>query len=318
MSAKNAKKHVVMAAETGMRIDRFARKHFADLPLSAIHRMIREGKLRINDAKVKADYRLVQGDLLDLPVISPAPKPRSESAPLISDVDIKRVMNMIVKDLPEAVVVCKPYGMSSQGGEKVTQSLDRLLATLDKKLGIKTGAAQGCRLVHRLDKETTGLMVLAKDRKAAEHLSAQFREGSVRKTYFALVWGKVPTKGVIHNDLEDAKGNKQSAVTHFERKFVGMLEDQVVSVVAVMPKTGRKHQIRKHFLHINHPLIGDRKYMLPAYKTMNRTWKLQLCAQLLGFQTPQNERVTFTIDLPSHMKNVLTKITCDPHRLLKR
>ncbi len=99
---------------------------------------------------------------------------------------------------------------------------------------------------------------------------------------------------------------------------MGTLDDQVVSVVAVTPKTGRKHQIRKHFLHIKHPLIGDRKYMLPAHKVMNRAWKLQLCAQLLGFQTVQNERVTFTTDLPGHMNQFLKQITCDPRRLLKR
>ncbi len=207
MSDKNAKKHVVTSAETGMRVDRWARKHFKDTPLSAVYRLIREGKLRLNGVKVKGDYRLAPGDRLDIPMVRILPEMQTETTSTISDKDVTRVVGMIVKDLPEAVIVCKPYGMSSQGGEKVSQSLDRLLPAIDRKLGIQTGPAQGCRLVHRLDKETTGLMVVAKDRKAAEHLSVQFREGSVRKTYFAVVWGKVPAKGVIYNYLEDSKGN---------------------------------------------------------------------------------------------------------------
>ncbi|USO01291.1 MAG: RluA family pseudouridine synthase [Alphaproteobacteria bacterium] len=311
MSYKNEITRVISPNEADMRLDRLVRLILSDTPLSALHRLIRAGKIRVNGLKKKGNYRLQSGDSLSFSTLVFVAPSNSPSISFSCDKDRKYIQSMILADLPGCVVLNKPYGMSTQGGTAVGKSLDRLLAYLDEFFAIDRSMTQGCRLVHRLDKETSGIIVVAKDRKFAEFLAHQFRASEVQKSYVAVVWGKTPMRGQINQPLVDASGKSRESCTAYTRLYAGTFHNYDVSVLRIVTQTGRKHQIRKHFSYLRHPLVGDRKYIMPAYSLLNRGVNLQLCAQFLRFQLPDGTHREFRVGLPEHMSKLLDTIQCD-------
>lgn len=240
----------------GQRIDNFLRREMPGLPKSRLYRILRKGEVRVNGGRIKADYRLAAGDEVRIPparlAIGPAAPPERQ---------VSSIAEHILFEDRRLIVVNKPSGVAVHGGSGVSFGVIELLraARPDEK---------DLSLVHRLDRETSGVLVLAKRRSALRSLHALFREGQVEKNYLALVAGdwqhgqqsidaalKVQNRRNGERHVVVSSSGK-SAVTRISlaRRFV------TASLVQCQPETGRTHQIRVHTAHAGHPILGDERY----------------------------------------------------------
>lgn len=299
----------VTADENGMRVDRFLEAHFPGLSFSHIQRIIRKGELRVNGRRADSKDRLELGQAVRVPPLRlDAPKKASG----LSEAEQKTLA--FLKDITlfedaDVLVLNKPAGLAVQGGSGTTRHVDGMLETLRDTRG------QRPRLVHRLDKETSGCLLVAKTRFAASALAKSFRSREARKIYWALVAGvPKPKQGRISTFLakeerEDdsfmriaAHGDEGAshAVTYY-----AVVENSGprLSWVSLKPVTGRTHQLRAHMAHIEHPIVGDPKYFnkenweLPG-GIQNR---LHLLARRIVIPHPRHGVIDATAPLPPHM-----------------
>jgi len=288
---------------------------------NSVNTLCRKGLIRINGLRTKASYRLVIGDVISLPNLSlntfsnrQAPKTDPKLSKLLLD-------SIIFKD-ECLIAVNKPEGLASQGGSSQgTRHLDAYKSTL------QFGKKDPPRLIHRLDKDTSGILLLARDIKTANAFTTLFREKQVEKIYWALVGG-VPKKeeGILESFIskEDIwkprgnnstidqkqsgldKGYKKKAQTHY--KVIENIGSQY-AWLELRPVTGRTHQLRIHCADLGHPIIGDRKYKTFEEKNSQdlpyTLKKLFLHAQSLSFIHPISKRITkIEAKLPKHMDTV--------------
>lgn len=296
-------KFVVSGEFVGMRLDRFLRHEIEGLPQSMIQKWVRKGLIRLNEKKCKADTRLQDKDV----VICPSFKDDSVYIPkkttTVSDHVLKDFKSWIVFENDDMMVINKPTGLAVQGGTGVKLHLDLILSTIEAQSGIKP------RLVHRLDKETSGLLILAKNRIAAERLTEQFREREITKSYVALVVGRpefssgeidiplskgmTPTGERVITDTEDAR----EAITFF--KVLQTLDD--LTLLLLQPKTGRTHQLRAHCQYgLGTPILGDGKYGGKGALPFGREDNLFLHSLKLEIPSENDEPIVLTTKLPSH------------------
>ena len=253
---------IVTKDDEGIRLDRWLKENIQQKNFISIQKLIRTGQIRVDGSRKKSDYRVRVGDTIRIPPLSnwssekPPPK-------VMSNLLNRRILY----EDDSLIVIDKPYGIATQGGTKVSINIDSLLISLDSNLDNKY------RLIHRLDKNTTGVMMIAKNRKSAAFYMDSFRQRKIEKEYLALVYGRpVEPEGVINTvskndeitkeytkDLNpkpsDVKG--QEAITKY--RLVDSKKDQA-SLICLRPITGRKHQIRKHLKSIGTPIIGDNVY----------------------------------------------------------
>ena len=298
----------VGAAEGGMRLDRWFKTHYPKLPHSRLEKLLRTGQVRVDGARAKSSTRLAEGQKVrvpPLPDVVPPPSPRHLSK---SDRDFLSAITLYEDD--DLLILNKPPGIAVQGGTKTPRHIDRLLE------GLGDGPETRPRLVHRLDRDTSGVLVVAKRRAVAAKLGRAFQTRSVRKIYWALVHGvPKPQQGKIEAALVKAGGPDgdrvrkarpgeqevaQSAVTHYA---VVDRAGQTVSFVSLKPVTGRQHQLRAHMAIIGHPVLGDAKYPSGAALPEGVENKLHLHARRISFPHPSGEGVVdVTAPLPDHMK----------------
>lgn len=312
--------------EGDQRLDRWLKRKFPHLGQGRIEKMCRKGELRIDGARCKANSRIEVGQEVRLP---PLPEP-GEQKPLqqarVSAADTKLMRDAILYMDDDIIVLNKPAGLPVQGGSKQTRHVDGLSEALRFDYDEKP------RLVHRLDKDTSGVLVLGRTREAASGLTAAFRHRETRKIYWALVAG-VPTPylGEIKYGLVKApghgkggEGEKMICVHPREMnatpgaKRAHTLYATLYRVagraswVAMEPVTGRTHQLRAHMAEIGHPIIGDGKYGGSGQENMGDGWgaqlggiiskKLHLHARRLQIEHPKTKKVmTFVAPLPDHM-----------------
>ena len=239
--------------ETGMRLDRWFQRHFPELSHGALQKLLRTGQVRIDGKRAEGKDRIEPGQSIRLPpgvTNTPAPKSRTEAKPTVSDRDAAEIQRMVIHRDDHVIVLNKPPGLAVQGGSGTDKHIDGMLDAL------RFGFEQRPRLVHRLDKDTSGLLLIARTGQAAKRLTESFRDRETEKLYWAIVVGVPPKKeGTIDLPLAKRPGardrelmqvdeeNGLKAITHFrEVDRAG----RRAALLALWPRTGRTHQLRVH------------------------------------------------------------------------
>jgi 23S rRNA pseudouridine955/2504/2580 synthase len=297
----------VRSGEDGMRLDRWFKTHHPEIPHSRLEKLLRTGQVRVDGGRAKASTRLAVGQVVRVPPL-PATAPIAPKRAL-STTDRDFLASITLYEDDDILVLNKPSGLAVQGGTKTTQHLDRLLE------GLGDGPETRPRLVHRLDRDTSGVLVVAKRRSIAAKLGRAFQTRSVRKIYWALVKGvPKPPQGKVEAALVKATGPEgdrvrkarpgeqetaQSAVTYYA---VVDRAGQAAAFVSLKPVTGRQHQLRAHMAIIGHPILGDEKYHGDRDIPEGIDNKLHLHARRISFAHPSGEGVVdVTAPLPEHM-----------------
>ncbi|MDW3181121.1 MULTISPECIES: RluA family pseudouridine synthase [unclassified Roseobacter] len=312
--------------DADQRLDRWFRRQFPQISQGLIEKMCRKGEIRVDGGRVKAATRLDAGQQVRVPPLpdraAPPPEPRTS----VSDADSKLIQSCVIYRDDHVIALNKPAGLPTQGGSKQTRHVDGLAEAL------KFGFDEKPRLVHRLDKDTSGVLLLARTRLAAKALTAAMRHRETRKIYWALVAGvptpylgeikyglvKAPGHGrggegekmiALHpRDIDDTPGAKRAHTLYATLYRVGSRS----AWVAMEPLTGRTHQLRAHMAEIGHPIVGDGKYGGSGQENMGDGWgaqlggiiskKLHLHARMMRFEHPETRKtITVTADLPEHM-----------------
>jgi 23S rRNA pseudouridine955/2504/2580 synthase len=321
--------------EAGMRLDRWFKRRLPELSLSHLNKIVRTGQVRVDGARVKTATRLEAGQTVRVPPLNlevPA-TPRAQ-APEASTEDLRALREMILFEDRDLMVLNKPYGLAVQGGSGMTQHVDGMLASMPNENGDRPV------LVHRLDRDTSGVLLVAKTRRMAADLGELFRSRQARKIYWALVEGiPKPAQGRISLFLAKGEGMGDVRAKRDPRKAapVGLEKmriaehgdedaqhsvtyyatvDKVAARIAwlsMKPITGRTHQLRAHAEAIGHPIVGDPKYggmdkhapqrrdpMLAVPAEIER--KLHLLARRLVLPHPRGGVLDVTAPLPPHMQ----------------
>lgn len=293
------KKRTINKDESGIRIDRWFKRHYPDVPTVLVQKLLRKGAIKVNGEKqASGGYRVAVGDQIHIPDSMQGDAIKSgkkSSLPTPSKEDTQAVLNAIIFEDDQLIVLNKPSGLAVQGGSKIKQSVDSVLRYHYGKRGILT------KLVHRLDKETSGVLLVAKTAPMAEQLAEAFREKTVRKYYIAVVDGVIkPRQGRIEKSIEkQLTAHKQEQVVVSDNGKPATTEYSLLhstrkhSLVLLQPVTGRMHQLRVHMQSIGHPILGDRKYGLDK----DNTSRLMLHA--------------YAIELPDRMYGVDSRFRAD-------
>jgi 23S rRNA pseudouridine955/2504/2580 synthase len=298
----------VTADEAGMRVDRFLEARFPSLSFSHIQRVIRKGELRVNGKRVDAKDRLEQAQAVRIPPLKlDAPKSAGLSEAEQNTLAFLRAITL--HEDADVLVLNKPMGLSVQGGSGTTRHVDGMLDVMRDKSG------QRPRLVHRLDKDTSGCLLVAKTRFAASFLAQVFRSREARKIYWALVAGvPKPKQGRISTFLAKEEREDDSVMRiarHGEEgashavTYYAVVETSArqLAWLSLKPVTGRTHQLRAHLAHIGHPILGDPKYF------NKENWalpggiqkRLHLLARRIAVPHPRGGVIDVTAPLPPHM-----------------
>jgi 23S rRNA pseudouridine955/2504/2580 synthase len=309
--------------ENGMRVDRFFEARFPGLSFSHIQRVVRKGEVRVNGKRTETKARLEAGQQIRIPPLQlAAPRVREDSPQVLKDREYLRSITLAEDD--DVLVLNKPMGLAVQGGSGTTRHVDGLLEALRGP----GKDAQKPRLVHRLDKDTAGCLLIAKTRFAAAALAKTFRTRSARKIYWALVAGvPKPRQGRISTYLAKQEMEEDSfmrVAQHGERDAVHAVtyyavvetSAQKLAWVSLKPVTGRTHQLRAHMAHIGNPIVGDPKYFnienweLPG-GIQN---KLHLLARRIVVPHPRGGTIDVSAPLPPHMQQSWNLLGLDAER----
>ena len=299
--------------EGGMRLDRWFHEHYPALGHGALQKLLRTGQVRVDGGRAKANQRIESGQEVRVPpsatAATQAPDaPERKVHASTSSADRKLIADLTLYEDKDILVLNKPAGLAVQGGTKTSRHIDGILA------GMGEGEKRP-RLVHRLDRETSGVLVIARRRSIAAQMGKAFATRSVRKIYWAVVAGVPhPLQGRISLDLIKAggpqgdrvrparpeeEGEAQRAVTNYT--VVDRAAD-TAAWVSLKPVTGRQHQLRAHMAAIGTPILGDDKYGGEAFVPAVLTNRLHLHARRVTFRHPRSgESVDVTAPLPKHM-----------------
>jgi 23S rRNA pseudouridine955/2504/2580 synthase len=311
----------VTADEAGMRVDRFLEARFSGLSFAHIQRVIRKGEVRVNGKRTRPNHRLEAGQIVRIPPLRFEPPPRM-SGDGADDKTRAFLKSITLYEDADVLVLNKPMGLAVQGGSGTTRHIDGMLEALRDPHG------QRPRLVHRLDKDTAGCLLVAKTRFAAAALAKSFRSRSARKVYWALVAGvPKPRQGRISTFLAKEQREEESMMRiarHGEEgashavTYYAVVDTAGPSLawLSLKPVTGRTHQLRAHMAHIGHPIIGDAKYFsrenwqLPG-GMQNR---LHLLARRIAVPHPRAGVIDVTAPLPPHMQQSWNLLGLDAGR----
>lgn len=242
--------------DDGMRLNRWFLKYYPNLPLSRLQKLLRTKQIKVDGKKAEVSLKLQAGWEVRIPPLDD--KPQEKDKDFVSDKNAEQIKSMVIYKDNNIIVLNKPSGLAVQGGTNTFRHIDAWLPAL------KYEKDEAPKLVHRIDKDTSGLLVLARDRKNAEILTKAFKEHDLQKTYLALVRG-CPKKqsGEINAPLE--KVGEKSLVLPKGKKAITLYKvlDNVgnkFALIEAMPLTGRTHQIRAHMEYIGTPIVNDDKY----------------------------------------------------------
>jgi 23S rRNA pseudouridine955/2504/2580 synthase len=291
--------------EDGVRLDRWFKRRWPHLNHVQISKLARSGQIRVDGARAKPETRLVAGAQVRVPPLpDPAPEGRREG---LSERDAAYARSLVLYEDDEVLALNKPWGLAVQGGTKTTRHIDRLLSAWGEGL-------ERPRLTHRLDRDTSGVLVLGKTPGAAAVLSGAFARRRAAKTYWAIVAGNPhPPQGTIELALvKKGVGDRELVVPADPKEFgAEAAETDYVTVsraakraawLALRPHTGRTHQLRAHLKAIGHPILGDPKYGDEASAELSAGLKLQLHARRLELPHPGGGRLVLEAPLSPEMR----------------
>jgi len=303
--------------EDEARLDRWFRRRFPGLGHGRLEKLLRTGQVRVDGGRVKASTRLVAGQIVRVPPlgdVSQAPKPRKTID--LKDNEIADLHARVLYRDKDVLAFDKPAGLAVQGGTGTVRHLDAMLDALT------FDAKERPKLVHRLDKDTSGVLLLARNTKAAKWLTEAFRDRLTRKVYWALVVGVPrPLEGKIDAKLAKmgGKGSERMQVDAREGKpavsYYAVVEQaaQKAAWVALMPVTGRTHQLRVHLAAIETPIVGDHKYGGEEATVAGLSSKLHLHAREITIPRPSGKPLTIQAPLPEHMRKTWKFFDLNPN-----
>lgn len=291
----------------GQRIDNFLRNQLKSIPKSMIYRIVRKGEVRVNKKRIKAEYKLKSGDIVRIPPVTIEEK-TEDNVPNTKLNKVSELEHAIIFEDDHMLILNKPSGTAVHGGS-----------------GLKFGAIEALRalrpdarfleLVHRIDRDTSGILLVAKKRSALRHLQAQFREKTVQKYYFALVMGawksscKVVNAPLLKNEVNSivrVNPNGKASETRF--KVLEKFAD--ATLVQASPITGRTHQIRVHCQYAGHPIAWDDRYgdrRFDAYTGKVGLGRLFLHAANIKFVHPgSDEKMDISAPMEKRLEEALT------------
>ncbi|WP_228243522.1 RluA family pseudouridine synthase [Porphyrobacter sp. GA68] len=314
MSDENQVRQFTVAADDdGVRLDRWFKRHLPQVGFATISRWVRTGQVRIDGKRAGVDERLSAGQVVRVPP-GGAPAPR-RAPPELSAEDRETAAEMVIRTTSSAIVLNKPPGLATQGGTGTRQHVDRLLdAFVD-------GEVPRPRLVHRLDKDTSGVLLIARTPGSAAFFSKRFSGRSARKVYWALVVG-VPqvAEGTIDAPLAKQPGtggekmhiDKAGGQPARTRYRVVDRAGNRAAWLELEPLTGRTHQLRVHCAALGHPIVGDGKYGgQDAFLTGSISRKMHLHARRLIIDAPEGAKIDVTADLPEHFAASMEQLGFD-------
>lgn len=312
---------LVSAEEADQRLDRWFRKHFPQVTQGRLEKLLRTGQVRVDGKRAKSSLRLLAGQEVRIPPLGEASAgnpPSPPRQPRLSEEDSKALQARVLFRDDWVIAIDKPAGLAVQGGSRTHRHLDGMLDAL------RFGSDERPRLVHRLDRDTAGVLILARTPEAARRLGEAFRSDEPRKLYWALVSG-VPEKrrGAIDAPLGKERGaaGERMTVTAPEARPAltrWMKVDsrgRQASWLALRPLTGRTHQLRAHCLALGHPILGDGKYGgRDAYpESLALPKQLFLLAREIALPHPE-DGMTLRVQapLPSHFREAFNLLGFDP------
>jgi 23S rRNA pseudouridine955/2504/2580 synthase len=290
------------------RLDRWLRRRYPQLSQGQIEKMIRTGQVRVDGARAKASDRVTAGQSVRIPPL-PDPAPRLPAGMSGKDVDFVR--SLVIHKDDDVIVLNKPFGLAVQGGTNTTRHLDGLLD------GLTFDAEKRPKLVHRLDRDTTGCLVLARHPRAATFLGEAFRDRDTDKIYWAIVTGSPrPKLGEIRSWMRKAPGardadremmvaavQKQEGAVHAVTQYVVLADaGGRASWMGLRPVTGRTHQLRFHMTELGFPICGDPKYKGDRPTPHGLETKLLLHARAIRLPHPSGGELKVIAPLPPHME----------------
>ena len=307
--------------EAGMRLDRWFKLHYPGLAFGQLQKLLRSGQIRLDGKRAKSDTRIAAGQSVRLP---PQITSMNVAQPLTKNTirdrgDLDVLRSMLLHEDKKVLVFNKPAGLAVQGGSGVNRHVDSMLESMRSQKGEKP------RLVHRIDRDTSGVLVVARTRGAAAELTASFRHRDTEKTYWAICKG-VPRKreGQISTFLLKERtpdGDKMRIARHGEpdadhavSKF--RIIDQAgqnLSWLELQPVTGRTHQLRVHTMHLGNPIIGDPKYFdIENWEFPGGVQKkLHLHARRIRIPHPSGGILDVKAPLPPHMVQTFNLLGLD-------
>ena len=322
MSTPNSVQQIeVTKGEAEVRLDRWFKRRFPALTHGRLEKLLRTGQVRVDGGRAKANQRLQAGQVVRVPPLQAKPGEDLTEKPVktparVSEHDIADVQRMVIYKDDDLIALNKPAGLAVQGGSKTTRHLDGMLE------GLRFGSDERPRLVHRLDRDTSGVIIVARTPKSAAVLAKSFQMRDMKKIYWALVMGYPEhPAGTISAALAKSGGAGRERMEWDEEDGKSAVTDyRVIDTAArkitwleLWPRTGRTHQLRAHCMLIGTPILGDGKYAIDqphADQVMDLhdgllsdvADRMCLHAHSLVIERPGKKPLTLTAPLPKHMK----------------
>ena len=271
---------------SNVRLDKWIKIIYSAFRQNDIEIALRKKKIKVNEKKIKSNHRIQIDDQIS--ISSEYRNLKKEKKYHFNRNSKKEIDEMIIYQDDELLILNKPPGIAVQGGTKIKKSIDTLLKSSFKSL--KT------RLVHRLDKDTSGILIIALNRQIADHMSYLFREKEITKNYWALNVGKLKIgKGTINKEIK-----KKNSKTYYEAltEYNNYMKiNDNLNFIIFKPITGRNHQIRIHSKELGIPILGDKRY-----GNLEDSEKLHLHSRSIEFYHPNGNKMFFEAELPKHMR----------------
>lgn len=313
-----ARQYQVSAEDDGIRLDRWFRRNMTEVSFATVSRWARTGQLRLDGARVGPGDRIAAGQVIRVPPLDSA-LPTGDRAerqrPPLSEEQESFAQSMVIHRDPQAIVINKPPGLATQGGTRTHDHVDGLTDALMFERDDRP------RLVHRLDKDTSGVLLLARSARSAAFFAKSFASRTARKVYWAIVMG-VPSidDGTIDLPLAKQPGTggekmhvdeKEGAPSRTRYRVIDRAGNRA-AWVELQPYTGRTHQLRVHMAAIGHPIVGDGKYGgKEAFLTGSISRKLHLHARRLRIDHPDGSPLDIRADIPAHFAETLASLGFD-------